>query len=159
MAPNDLLTRVRHAIRARHYSRQTEAAYVQWARRFVEFNDFRPPRDLDAADIDRFLTALAVERNVSAATQNQARAAILFLYREVLQVPGVFVARVIRSRSRRRHPVLLSRNELARVLDCFTGTPRLIASLLYGSGLRLNEALTLRIHDLDLECRRIRVRD
>jgi integron integrase len=159
MAQSDLFTRVRECIRAHHFSRQTEAAYVQWVRRFVDFHDFRHPRELNAADINRFLTSLAVHRRVSASTQNQARAALLFLYREVLQIELAPICRVVRAKPTKRRPVLLSRSEIARVLDCLKGAPQIIASLLYGSGLRLNEAFALRIQDIDLQNRRLLVRN
>jgi len=154
-----LLARVRDRIRARHYSLQTEKAYLQWIRRYVEFNDFRHPRDMSSADIGRFLTMLAVQRKVSASTQNQALAAILFLYKDVLEIELPRIGEVVRAKPSKHLPVVLTQAEVARVLDCMNGTPKVIASLLYGSGLRISEGLRLRVKDVDFGYRQIVVRD
>jgi integron integrase len=154
-----LLERVRLAVRLRHYSRSTEHAYVQWVRRFVLFHGRRHPRELGAAEIERFLTHLAVEKRVAAATQNQALNAIVFLYREVLAMDAPVLSEIVRARKPRRLPVVLTREEVIAVLGQLHGAPWLVASLLYGSGLRLLECLTLRVKDLDFAALEVRVRD
>jgi integron integrase len=153
-----LLARLRTAIRVRHYSRRTEVAYRRWVVRFVRFHGIRHPRELGEAEVERFLSDLAVRGRVSAATQNQARAALLFLYREVLRTPLGQVQEVVRARSPARLPVVLTRGEVRAVLGRLEGQARLIALLLYGAGLRLLEALSLRVQDVDLEGRRLLVR-
>ncbi len=154
-----LLDQVRNRIRAKHYSYRTEQAYVGWVRRFVLFHDKTHPDQLGGPEIERFLTYLAVERSVSASTQNQALGALLFLYREVLELPIPWLDNVIRARRSIRLPVVLTRLEVRAVLSRLTGDPWLVASLLYGSGLRLSEALRLRIKDIDLAQHRLLVRD
>ena len=153
-----LLERVHQAIRVRHYSRRTEEAYVAWVRRFVIFHDRRHPRDLGQDDVRRFLTALAVHGKVSASTQNQARAAIAFLYRDVLAAPLSAMDGVVRAKRPTRLPIVLTRGEVRAVLDRMDGAPRLVAQLLYGSGLRLLEAAQLRTKDVDFARRQIQVR-
>lgn len=159
MAKDGLLARVRDRIRAKHYSFQTEKAYLQWIARYVEFHDFRHPRELTAKDVEQFLTMLATQRRVSASTQNQALAAILFLYKEVLGIKPAWITTVVRAKRSQHLPVVLTRSEVERVLGKFEGTPRVIASLLYGAGLRVSEGLRLRVKDIDLEYRQIVVRD
>ena len=149
---------VRRAIRVRHYSRRTERAYVGWVRRYVRFHGLRHPRDLGAADVAAYLSHLAVRGGVSASTQNQALAALLFLYGHVLQQPLGRVAGIARARGRRRLPVVLSRAQVRTVLEHLAGPPRLVAILLYGAGLRLQEALTLRVKDVQFGFGRIVVR-
>ena len=144
-----LLERVRHAARVRHYSLRTEEAYAGWVRRFVLFHGKRHPEAMGAAEINAFLTHLAVDRRVSASTQNQALAALLFLYRVVLEADPGRIDGVVRARRPKRLPVVLSRAEVRAVLAELEGTPALVSGLLYGSGLRLLEALRLRVHDLD----------
>ena len=144
-----LLDAVRAAIRARHYSPRTEAAYVGWVRRFVRAMGGRHPRALGGGDITRFLTALAVARRVSPSTQTQARAALTFLYRDVLRVPLPLLDAVVRAKPAHRLPVILRRDEVAAILRHLDGSSRLVALLLYGGGLRLTEALTLRVKDVD----------
>jgi integron integrase len=144
-----LLQRVRNAVRARHYSPRTEQAYVSWARRFVLFHGKRHPREMGAEEVRDFLTYLAVDRCVSSSTQSQALSAILFLYREVLGMDIGWVSDVERSKKPKKLPVVLSRDEVKAILRRLTGTPLLMASLLYGSGLRLNECLALRVKDVD----------
>ena len=153
-----VLTRMRRALRLRHYSPRTEDAYVAWVLRYVRFHGTRNPAELGAADVAQFLSHLAVERRVSAATQNQALAALLFLYREVLGMRLDAVVPAVRAKERRRLPVVLTRREVNAVLQRMDGPARLVAGLLYGSGLRLMEALTLRVKDVDLERREIRLR-
>lgn len=153
-----LLDRVRHAIRTRHYSSRTEDAYVHWIRRYIVFHEKKHPSTLGAADISRFLTWLAVARRVSASTQNQALSAVLFLYREVLAIKVGDVPPVVRARTPERLPVVLSREEIDAILQQLTGRERLMVMLLYGSGLRLDECLELRVKDLDFDRRQIIVR-
>lgn len=153
-----LLDRVRHLIRARHYSHRTEDAYVHWIRRYIVFHHKRHPSELGAADVSAFLTWLAVERHVSASTQNQALAGLLFLYKAVLNVEIGSVPPVVRARTPDRLPVVLSRDEVVALLTQLTGTERLIVMVLYGSGVRLEECLDLRVKDLDFDRHQILVR-
>ena len=153
-----LLDRVRQAIRTRHYSRRTEEAYVQWIRRYILFHGKRHPSEMGVAEISRFLTSLAVDRHVSASTQNQALSALLFLYRDVLGIPIGDVPSVVRARTPERLPVVLSGEEVGALLAQLTGTERLVVVLLYGWGVRLEECLELRVKDLDFERRQIVVR-
>lgn len=154
-----LLDQIRAAVRMRHYSPSTEHSYVQWVRRFVLFCDKRHPRELGARDIERFLTHLAVDRRVAASTQNQALNALVFLYREVLRLDAPILGDIVRARRPRRLPVVLTATEVRALLAQLHGVPWLVAALLYGSGLRLLECLTLRIKDLDFGGGEIRVRD
>jgi integron integrase len=154
-----LLDQVRDRIRARHYSLRTEKTYVQWIRRFIRFSGMRHPRDLGALEVEHFLTHLAVKARVSASTQNQALAAILFLYKEVLELPLPWLGSVVRAKQSEHLPVVLTRDEVRRVLSHFSGTPWLIANLLYGTGMRVQECLHLRIKDLELTRGEIVVRD
>jgi integron integrase len=144
-----LLDRVRDACRLRHYSRRTEEAYAHWIIRFVRFHHLRHPQEMSAPEINTFLTHLAVDRRVSASTQNQAFNALLFLYQTVLQVDPGRIEGVVRAQRPKRLPVVLSRDEVRRILDQLNGTYRLIAELQYGCGLRLLECLQLRVKDLD----------
>jgi len=153
-----LLVQVRRAIRVRHYSRRTEEAYVQWIRRFVRFHGLKHPVELGEAEVARFLSHLAEEGAVAAATQNQAASALQFLYQEVLRRPFARPERVVRARESVRLPVVLTPAEVKAVLAQLRGVPRLVASLLYGSGLRLLEALELRVKDVDFARREIVVR-
>src|SRR5437773_8524851 len=143
-----LLTLVRRAIRLRRYSRHTEEAYVAWVRRFVRFAGLRHPASLGEAEVERFLSSLA-ELGVSATTQNQAASALRFLYEEVLGQPFARPAGVVHAKEPGRVPVVLTREEVRAVLGRMQGTTRLVALLLYASGLRLLEALTLRVKDID----------
>jgi integron integrase len=153
-----LLDRVRHACRLRHYSLRTEDCYADWVRRFVLFHGKRHPREMGAAEINAFLTHLAVEGRVSASTQNQAFSALLFLYQTVLELdPGV-IAGVIRAVRPKRLPVVLTRDEVWRVLSRLTGPDRLIGLMLSGSGLRLLEGLRLRVKDVDCDRGAVTVR-
>jgi integron integrase len=147
--PPKLLDRVRQACRVRHYSLRTEDAYVDWVRRFILFHHKRHPLEMGAAQINAFLTHLAVDGHVAASTQNQAFSALLFLYRSVLEVePGV-IEGVIRARRPERLPVILTRDEVRAVLGRLDGVPRLVGLLLYGAGLRILDALRLRVQDVD----------
>jgi integron integrase len=154
-----LLDRVRLAIRARHYSLRTEEAYVAWVRRFILFHCKRHPLEMGEAEINAFLTDLAVRGGVSASTQNQALAAVLFLYRHVLEKPLPAIADVVRAKRPQRLPVVLTRAQVRAVIGRMGGTPRLIAMLLYGSGMRLLECLRLRVKDVEYGENRIVVRD
>jgi integron integrase len=147
--PPKLLDRLRQACRVRHYSIRTEDAYHDWSRRFILFHGKRHPQEMGAAEINQFLTHLAVEGHVSASTQNQAFCALLFLYRDVLQVEPGRIEGVIRANRPKRLPVVLTRGEVQAVLRSMEGVPKLVGLLLYGSGLRVLEALRLRVHDLD----------
>ncbi len=154
-----LLDRLRDACRVRHYSIRTEDAYHDWARRFILFHNKRHPAEMGAAEINQFLTHLAVVGNVAASTQNQAFSAILFLYQKVLEAdPGV-IAGAVRANRPRRLPVVLSRDEVRAVLGQMDGTPRLIGLLLYGTGMRLLECLRLRVKDLDFTLHQVTVRE
>ena len=144
-----LYDRVVETLRSRHYSRRTEEAYVHWIRRFILFHHARHPRGLAAEDVNRFLMHLAMEQNVAASTQNQALAAVLFLYEQVLEQPLNRIEGVIRARRPRRLPVVLGRDEVAAVLAELDGDAYLACALLYGSGLRVLEGLRMRVKDLD----------
>ena len=146
-------------MRVRNYSKRTQKAYVGWVRRFVRYCGMRHPRELGKPDIERFIEYLATERDVAASTQNQAIAALLFLYRHVLGVEIESDVSVIRAKRRKRIPTVLGPDEVARILARLDGDLQLIVMLLYGSGLRLNEALQLRIKDVDLARRIVTVRD
>ena len=153
-----LLDRVREAIRVRHYSRRTEEAYVAWIRRFILFHGKRHPSELGTRDVAAFLSSLALDHAVSASTQNQALSALLFLYRFVLGQPLDPVEHVARAKTAVRVPVVLSQEEALRVLKEMQGVSRLVASLLYGAALRLQEGLELRVKDLDFDRGEITVR-
>jgi integron integrase len=150
---------VRVVLRVRHASPRTADSYVHWIRRFIVFHGRRHPRELGADEITGFLNHLAVEGGVAASTQNQALNAIVFLYRRVLQVDPPELQGLVRAKHSRRLPVVLTPDEVGSLLRRLDGPSRLVASLLYGSGLRLLEALTLRVKDLDFDCGEIRVRD
>ncbi len=153
-----LLDQLRATLRVRHLSLNTEEAYVDWARRFILFHGKRHPKDLGAAEVQAFLSHLAVERQVSASTQNQAKAALLFLYKRVLGVDLPWLDEVVQARERRRLPVVLSPGEVRTLLDQLDGTMGLAAALLYGTGLRLLEGLRLRVKDLDFDRLEVTVR-
>ena len=150
---------VRAAIRVRHYSFRTEKAYVDWIRRFILFNKKRHPRDMGGPEVAAFLNHLANDRQVSSATQAQALAALLFLYKRVINVALPWIGDVVRAHRPKRLPTVLTREESQRVIAHLRGVHWLIAGLLYGSGLRLLEALRLRVKDVDFYHRRILVRD
>jgi integron integrase len=154
-----LLDLVRNAIRRRHYSRRTEEVYVHWIKRFIFFSGKRHPAELGAAEVTAFLNHLARERNVAANTQNQALSALLFLYKEALQTPLPWLDALERSTRPARMPTVLTAREVERLLAAMRGTTWLMASLLYGAGLRLRECLALRVKDVDFEYRQILVRD
>ncbi len=150
---------MREVIRVRHYSIRTEDTYVDWARRFILFHDKRHPREMGAPEVAAFLTYLAVQRSVSPATQNQAKSALLFLYREVLQVQLPWLDQIVAAKEQRRLPVVLTPSEVRSLLHELSGTMGLVASLLYGTGMRLLEGLRLRVKDVEFERRELLVRD
>ncbi len=157
--PGSLIAAMRRALRLRHYSSRTEQAYVHWVRRFIRFHDGQHPRELGAAEVSAFLTDLAVRRRVAASTQNQALGALLFMYRDVLGQSVGWLEGFVRAKRTTSLPVVLTREEVRLVLAELDGTVRLVAWLLYGSGLRLSEALRLRVKDVEFAHHRIVVRD
>ncbi len=162
-----MLDQVREALRVKHYAIRTEQAYVDWIRRFIRYHNQRHPRDLGGAEVAAFLTYLAVDQHVAASTQNQALAALLFLYREVLRQELVYPIDTVRAKESQHLPAVLTKDEARRVIAHLTGLYQLLAKLLYGSGLRLLECLRLRVkacpersrRNLDFERRAIIVRD
>jgi len=157
--PKKLLDQVREAILLKHYSIHTEEAYVNWIKRFILFHHKRHPQEMGRAEIEAFLTHLAVHERVAASTQNQALNALLFLYREVLQQDLTFPIHAIRAKKPKRLPTVLTKEEVRQVLAQLSGTHRLMVQLLYGSGLRLMECVRLRVKDVDFAQRQITVRD
>jgi len=156
--PRKLLDRLRDRIRLKNYSYRTEKTYVGWVRRYILFHNKRHPQEMGRAEIESFLTHLAVERNVAPSTQNQALHAILFLHREVLEQPIPEQINAIRAQQWRRLPTVLTVDEVQRLLVQISGVPHLVALLLYGSGLRVREALSLRVKEFDFDRRQITVR-
>ncbi|MEW6414559.1 MAG: integron integrase [Pseudomonadota bacterium] len=157
--PPKLLDQVRDKIRVKHYSIRTETQYLQWIRRFILFHGKRHPREMSAPEVEAFLSHLATVGNVSASTQNQALSALLFLYREVLDIDLPWMDTMVRAKKPRRLPVVLSRAEVARVLERMDGTYGLMARLLYGTGMRLMECARLRVKDVDFARREILIRE
>jgi integron integrase len=154
-----LLDRVRAALRARHYSRRTEEAYVAWIRRYIFFFQAqRHPAEMGAPEVTRFLSSLAVDGRVAASTQNQALSALLFLYRDVLEVDLPWLDAIVRAKRPERLPVVLTRDEVRAVLQRLQGVPRLMACLLYGAGLRVLECCRLRVQDVDFATNQIVIR-
>ncbi len=153
-----LLDRVRAALRTRHYSPRTEEAYVAWIRRYILFHAKRHPGEMGAPEMTRFLSALAIDGKVAASTQNQALSALLFLYREVLELDLPWLDGIVRARRPERLPVVLTREEVRAVLQRLDGAPRLMAYSLYGAGLRLLECCRLRVQDVDFASNQILVR-
>ncbi len=154
-----LMDEVRRKMRLKHYSLRTEQAYTAWIRRFILANDKRHPRELGGEDVERFLSMLATDGNVAAGTQNQALSALLFLYRQVLGIELPWMNNVVRAKRPQRVPVVLSVDEVTRLLAAMDGRPWLLASLLYGTGMRLMECLRLRVKDLDFARSEIVVRE
>jgi len=157
--PPRLLDEVRRQIRIRHYAYSTERTYIYWTKFFVRFHRLRHPREMGAVEVEAFLSYLATDRKVSASTQNQAKAALLFLYKAVLGIDLPWLQEVVSAQGSRRLPVVLTRQEVKTLLEALHGTSWLIASLLYGTGMRVIEGLRLRVKDLDLERREIVVRE
>jgi len=158
-AHQEVLTRLRTEIRVRHYSLRTEQAYEHWMRRFVTFHALKSPRELGPEAVKEYLAYLAVEREVSASTQNQALNALVFLYEQVMGEPVGTIGDFTRAKRPKRLPVVLTRAEVNRLLDALTGTYQLMAGLLYGSGLRLMECVRLRVKDVDVAHHQLVVRD
>ena len=154
-----LLTLVRAKARRLGLAKRTEEAYVGWIRRFVIANGLRHPESMGSAEVEAFLTSLAAEHHVAASTQNQALAALLFLYRRVFELDLPWMTDIQRAKRPRRLPVVLSRREVTMLLDALQGTPWLMGSLLYGSGLRLMECLRLRVKDIDFDRAELTVRE
>lgn len=154
-----LLDRIRAAIRVKHYSLRTEQAYCHCAKRFILFHGKRHPAEMGAAEVEAFLSALATERDVSPSTQNQALAALLFLYKQVLGIDLPWLDGITRARERKHLPTVMTQAETAALLRHVSGTNGLIIRLLYGTGMRLLECLRLRIKDVDLQSNTITVRD
>ncbi|HVF73206.1 MAG TPA: integron integrase [Chthoniobacterales bacterium] len=157
--PKRLLEQTRDLLRLKHYSLRTEQSYCAWIKRFIHFHGLRHPSQMGASEVAEFLTHLARVGNVAAATQNQALSAVLFLYQQVLKQEVGWIEEVVRAKKPRRIPVVLTREEVQKLLGCVRGMPRLMASLLYGSGLRLMECVRLRVKDIDFAYARITVRD
>jgi len=154
-----LLGRMRIHLRTRHYSIRTEEAYIDWARRFILFHGKRHPSDMGAVEVEAFLSHLAVERHVYASTQNQAKAALLYLYKQVLEIDLPWLNEVVQAKRPKRLPVVLTPTEVRELLLHMDGTTGLIAQLLYGTGMRLLEALRLRVKDVEFARREIVVRE
>ncbi len=159
MKEKKLLTRLKEEIRRRNYSYSTEKTYSQWIVRFVRYHDLTHPKYLKEKDVINYLNYLANDLNVAASTQNQALSAIVFLYSHILNQPLQHLDKLKRAKNPKRLPVVLTEREAMTVIQSLEGVPRLVVSLLYGSGLRISEALRLRILDLDLTYRQITVRN
>ena len=157
--PKKLLDRVRETIRRKHYSLRTEKSYAAWIRRYILFHNKRHPQEMGRAEIEAFLSHLAVNRRVSASTQNQAFSALLLLYRDVLNKDLDFPIDSVRAKRPKRLPTVLTKEEVGKVIGCLSGIPQLMAKLLYGSGLRLMECVRLRVKDIDFAQHQIIVRD
>jgi integron integrase len=153
------LDRVRETIRRKHYSFRTERSYVSWIRRYILFHNKRHPQEMGRAEIEAFLTYLALNRRVSASTQNQTFSALLLLYRDVLNKDSNFPIDSVRAKRPKRLPTVLTKEEVGKVIGCLSGLPQLMAKLLYGSGLRLTECVRLRVKDIDFPQHQIIVRD
>lgn len=157
--PPKLLEQLRNRVRFKHYSLATERQYVHWVKRFILFHNKRHPNEMGSAEVEAFLTHLAVDGHVSASTQNQALSALLFLYREVLEQDLPWMQDVVRAKRPARLPVVLTQTEVAEVLERMQGVHGLMARLLYGTGMRLMEVVRLRVKDVDFERLEIVVRD
>jgi integron integrase len=157
--PPKLLDQVRDRLRVKHYSIRTETQYVQWVKRFILFHNKRHPQEMGAAEVEAFLTHLAVDGFVSASTQNQALSALLFLYKEVLGIDLPWLENVVRAKQPQRLPVVLTRSEVREVLARMKGMHGLMANMLYGTGMRLMECVRLRVKDVDFERNEILIRD
>ena len=159
MEEKPLLEQARDKIRALHYSIRTEEAYLQWMRRYILFNRKRHPRDMGAKELESFLSYQAVTKNVTASTQNQAKSALLFLYKEVLNIELPWMTDIVSAKRSARLPVVLTQAEVATLLAHTTGTCGLILRLIYGTGMRIMECLRLRIKDIEFERCEIVIRD
>ena len=154
-----LLDRVSIDMRVKHYSRKTEESYTSWIKRFILFNNKKHPNEMGKEEIQKFVNYLAIEKHVSASTQNQALQGILYLYKNVLMKDVGWIEDIKRATRIKHLPVVFSKKETAKIFEQLSGVPKLIISLLYGGGLRLNEALNLRIKDIDFDYQQIVVRD
>ncbi len=159
MAEPRLLDQVRDVLRLKHYSIRTEESYIQWIKRYIFFHNKTHPRDMGEKQISAFLTHLAVDKNVSASTQNQALSALLFLYKAVLGQDLAWITDVVRAKRPKRLPVVMSREEVRRVLELIDGVNGLLARLMYGTGMRLMEAVRLRVKDVDFSYKQIIIRE
>jgi integron integrase len=163
ISPNNqklkLLEQVRRHLRSRYYSRKTEEAYIKWIREFIIFNGKKYPTELDRTHVEKFLSYLAVEKQVAAPTQNQALCAIVYLYKNYFEKEFGWLEDVVRASNRKKLPVVFSKSEAINVINSLEGDIYLIASMLYGSGLRLGECLNLRIKDVDFEYKSLTIRD
>jgi len=157
--PKKLLEQVQDAIRLKHYSYQTEKTYIYWIRRYILFHNKRHPKDMGSAEIEAFLTHLAVHENVAASTQNQALHSVLFLYREVLKQDLDLKVDAVRAKKSKYLPTVLTKDEVFATIQHLSGVHQLLIKLLYGTGLRLNEGLNLRVKDIDFAQNQITVRD
>ena len=157
--PGKLLDQVRDVLRYHHYAIRTEKAYIRWIVQFIRFNGTRHPKEMGKVEIERFLSHLSMNRNVASATQSQALNAIVFLYRDVLDMPVSDTLSPVKARKKKRLPTVLSWDEVKRLIGVMEGTHRLMTKLMYGSGLRLMEVLRLRVQDLDFANKQIIVRD
>ena len=157
--PKKLLDRIHDTLRVKQYSNKTEQAYLNWIKQYILFHDKKHPQDMGASEVETFLTYLAVDRKVAASTQNQALSALLFLYREVLQIPIKTGFQFVGAKRPKHLPVVLTKSEIQQIFVRLSGNIKLIVQLLYGSGLRVNEAVRLRVKDVDFEQRQIIVRD
>jgi len=157
--PGRLMDQVRETLRFFHYSYSTEKNYVQWILRYIRFNNRRHPKDMGKPEIERFLSHLATKRNVSAATQNQALNAILFLYKRVLKIPVEAEIRAIRATKPRRLPTVLSRQEIQSIFNQLSGTALLMTQLMYGGGLRVTEVHRLKVQDFDFDNEQLYIRN
>ena len=154
-----LLEQVREQIRLKHYSIRTEHVYCEWVKRFIRFHSYRHPQEMGAAEVEAFLSDLALRKSVSASTQNQALAALLFLYKQVLKLDLPWLGEVVRAKKPSRLPVVLSVAEVQQLLGRLDGEVGLVTHLLYGSGMRLMEVMRLRVKDVDFSRREILIRD
>jgi len=154
-----LMDQVREVLRFHHYAYNTEKSYVRWILQYIRFHNKKHPKDMGKHEIEAFLSHLAVNRDVSASTQNQALNAILFLYKQVLHIEADMEIRATRARQSQRLPVVLSREQVSQIMTLLYDKPRLMAKLMYGCGLRSLEVIRLRIHDIDFEQKQIVVRE
>lgn len=154
-----LMDQVRETLRFYHYAYNTEKSYVEWILKFIRFNGKNHPREMGKLEIERFLSHLAVNRDVAASTQNQAFHAIMFLYKKVLDMPMNLDIRAKRANKRKNLPTVLSKDEAAKLISCMTGISKVLAGLMYGSGLRSLEVIRLRIQDVDFDNNQIYIRN
>jgi len=158
MAKSQLMEEVRNTLRVHHYSLRTERIYLHWIRRYILYHNKRHPREMGEKEISGFLTFLAVNKHVSASTQNQALSALLFLYKRVLKLEIDWIDDVVRAKRKKNLPVVLTRTQVHQLLSCVSGRKQLLARLLYGTGMRLMEGVRLRIQDINFEYRTITIR-